>query len=248
MSTFRNTAGPLAACVMTVSVLAACEAPRPAPGSVYDPYEAENRETHEINKAVDAAAFRGEAKQPGPIGQGVANVGHNLGLPRMVVNSVLQGRPEPAVKNTLRFAINTTLGVGGLFDPAGHWFNLPEETTDFGETLHVWGVREGAYMELPLIGPSTERDTVGKIVDVLIDPVGHVLSGNDLWVARAFRLGARSVDRKRYGATVDSVLHESADSYAQSRLLYLQNRRHKLSGAAASDETVFDPYEDPYGE
>lgn len=237
----------LAVCAGSLAFLAACAAECPPAGQIWDPYETQNRETHEMNKAL-VAAVSGDAAggEPGPLGKAVSNVGHNLGLPRMVVNSVLQGRPEPALKNTLRFAVNSTIGVAGLFDPAGHWFNLTEEETDFGETLHVWGVREGAYMELPLIGPSTERDTVGRIVDVAIDPVGHLLRGNDRVASVVLRFGAKIVDSQRYAATTNSILFDSTDSYTQSRLLYLQNRRHQLANQEELDAESFDPYEDPY--
>lgn len=166
----------------------------------------------------------------------------------MVVNSVLQARPVPAAKNTLRFVLNTTIGVAGIFDPAGHWFGLPEEPTDFGETLHVWGVGEGNYMEVPVIGPSTERDTLGRLADLALDPVLGAAALGEKAAVFALRLGARSVDRGRYASTVESILYDSADSYAQSRLLYLQSRRHALGGAMAETDEAFDPYEDPYAE
>jgi phospholipid-binding lipoprotein MlaA len=250
MSALSNRIGrPLAPVAALALMLAACQAPQPAPGTMHDPYEAENRATHEMNKRIDSAFFRGdEGGAPGPLGQAVSNVGHNLGLPRMVVNSLLQARPAPAAKNTLRFVLNSTIGVAGIFDPAGHWFGLPEETTDFGETLHVWGVAEGNYVELPIIGPSTERDTVGRVADLVLDPVTAAASLGEKAAVFALRLGARSVDRKRYASTVDSILYESADSYAQSRLLYLQSRRHKLGGEMAETADVFDPYEDPYAQ
>ncbi|PCD76292.1 MlaA family lipoprotein [Pseudothioclava arenosa] len=241
--------GAASAFVLAAVVLAGCAAKLPAPGEIHDPYEAENRETHDMNKRLDQAMFKeGSGGPPGPIGQAVSNLRNNLGLPRMVVNSTLQLRPEPAAKNTLRFAINTTLGIGGIFDPAGHWFGLTEETTDFGETLHVWGVGEGNYVELPVIGPSTERDAVGRFVDLLIDPALLLANGEEKAAILALRIAARSVDRKRYAATVNSILYDSADSYAQSRLLYLQNRRFELGGDAATEAELFDPYEDPYAE
>ena len=228
--------------------LSAC-AQQPVASGINDPYEAENRNTHAFNTRVDAALFRGgEGGPPGPVGQAVSNAGGNLGLPGKVVNSLLQGRPEPAIKNGFRFLINSTLGVGGLFDPAGSSFSLPETETDFGETLHVWGGPEGAYLEWPLLGPTTERDAMGTIVDSLINPL-NLLERNERAAAFALRLGAQSVERKRFAATYDSVLHDSADSYAQTRLIYLQNRRHQLQGETEeNDANAYDPYEDVYGQ
>ncbi|WP_295534150.1 VacJ family lipoprotein [uncultured Thioclava sp.] len=228
--------------------LAGC-GPAPRGSGINDPYEASNRQTHAFNKKADSVLFRApssdDTRPPvGPVGHAIGNVGNNLGLPSMVLNSLLQGRPEPAIKNTFRFIINSTLGLGGIFDPAGTRFSLPESTTDFGETLHVWGVGEGTYLELPIFGPSTERDALGKVVDLVIDPL-NALDPDPRLVAKAFRLGARVETRKKYSATVDSVLHDSADSYAQSRLLYLQNRRFELNGEERNDAAAYDPYDDP---
>jgi phospholipid-binding lipoprotein MlaA len=232
--------------MLVVVVLAACTAP-PPPAEPHDPDEAQNREVHAFNKAVDRALVNPAANSygsivPEPVRMGVGNFAGNLELPGEVVNSVLQGRIGPAAENTLRFAINSTIGIGGLFDPA-RAMGIDGRRTDFGETLHVWGAGEGAYVELPLLGPSTSRDAVGKVVDVALDPFRLVLpraEANAVTVIGGFStLG----DRYRFGNTIDSVLYESADSYAQSRLLYLQNRRFELGQAAAEDDFL-DPYED----
>ncbi|MCT4331473.1 VacJ family lipoprotein [Paracoccus sp. YLB-12] len=225
---------------------------------VNDPYEAQNRQIHDFNKAVDARLIgpvsrlastggddaASDTGQPGALDL-VINMGSNLSLPGKVVNSLLQGRPGPATRNFFRFAVNSTLGIGGMFDPAGSDFGLPEEDTDFGETLAVWGVPEGAYVELPVLGPSTQRDAVGKVVDLAIDPMWSILQ-TDRQRALAFglRAGAKAGDRARFGDTVDSVLRDSADSYAQTRLIYLMHRRHDL-GEESSD---IDPYADPYAD
>ncbi|WP_415184256.1 VacJ family lipoprotein [Phaeovulum sp.] len=245
----RHTA--LAGCALLV--LAAC-ASAPAPVGVSDPYEAQNRQVHDFNVALDKALFMGSGTEgattgvPEPVLRTVSNFGGNLGLPGKVVNSILQGRPEPAVKNTFRFLINSTLGVAGIFDPAGSSFSLPETYTDFGETLHVWGVGEGAYLELPVLGPSTERDLVGTVVDIVIDPLRIILPEPETYYATGARLASKVSDRLRFGDTIDSILHESADSYAQSRLLYLQNRRYQLGTQSVTDADAYDPYEDPYGQ
>ncbi|WP_245794982.1 MULTISPECIES: VacJ family lipoprotein [Thioclava] len=229
---------------MTLLALAAC-GPGPRETGINDPYEASNRQTHEFNKSVDAAFFRGDDDQgAGPVARTLYNVGNNLSLPGKVVNSLLQGRPEPAIKNTFRFVINSTLGLGGIFDPAGSSFSLPETDTDFGETLHVWGVGEGAYVELPFVGPSTERDALGMVVDFVINPL-NALPEKERVAASALRLGGHFAKRRIYSATIDSVLYDSADSYAQGRLLYLQNRRFELNGEETNDAYAYDPYDDP---
>jgi phospholipid-binding lipoprotein MlaA len=216
---------------------------------VNDPYEAQNRRVHAFNKGLDRAVIgpvsnlvSSAEKAPGQTGAMdlVINAGSNLSLPGKVVNSVLQGRPEPAIKNFFRFAVNTTLGMGGLLDPAGKDFGLPEQDTDFGETLAVWGVPEGAYLELPVLGPSTQRDAVGKVVDLAIDPLYHLLHRDGAWAAFGLRVASKAGERARFGDTVDSVLQDSADSYAQVRLIYLMHRRHELNEGGAE----IDPYAD----
>ena len=216
---------------------------------VNDPFEAENRRVHAFNKGFDrrvVAPVARLASSGNDTGDGpgamdlVINAGSNLSLPGKVVNSVLQGRPEPAIKNFFRFAVNTTLGIGGLLDPAGQDFGLPEQDTDFGETLAAWGVPEGAYLELPILGPSTQRDAVGKVVDLVIDPLNHLLHRDGAWAAFGLRAASKAGDRARFGDTVDSVLQDSADSYAQLRLIYLMHRRHELNEGG----TDIDPYAD----
>lgn len=235
---------------------------------INDPYEANNRRTHAFNKALDskligpvARAAKGDddggSKQSGQVGltDAVVNIGANLALPVKVVNSLLQARPVPAARNTARFMINSTLGLGGIFDPAGMEFDLTETDTDFGETLAVWGVPEGAYLEIPVLGPSTQRDSVGRIVDLVIDPFysSTALSTGQKITVFVLRAASKAGDRARFGDTVDSVLQESADSYAQLRLIYLMHRRHDVGeeGAAldpyaetGADAGVIDPYED----
>lgn len=233
-----------------LALVAACGG-RPETG-INDPYEARNRRVHEANKQIDTALFGNPERNgvvpeiPEPVARGLGNVSDNLGAPGNVVNGLLQGNPETVVVNTFRFVINTTVGIGGLFDPASA-IGLPEDETDFGETLYVWGVPEGVYMELPVLGPSTERDLAGRIVDFALDPVGRVLDAPEIDYARAARVGGAIGSRQRFANTFESVLYGSADSYAQARLLYLQNRRFEL-GQETEEEEIFDPYGDPYAE
>ena len=237
-----------AAALMALSACASAP-----PGEIADPYEPMNRQVHAFNKGLDARVVRPIARAAGKGGDGpaapdqgagpvelIGNFGSNLSLPGKVVNHLLQGRPEPAVRNSFRFLVNTTLGFGGLLDPATTDFALPEIDTDFGETLHVWGVPSGAYLELPVLGPSTERDLAGKIVDfVLINPLDNVLTDEQKAAGTVARIVSKAGDRARFGSTVDSILHDSADSYAQTRLLYTQHRRYELK----QEEAVIDPYE-----
>jgi len=230
--------------------LAGCSA-APSPQGITDPKEAANREIHAFNQGIDKALVRPASGAygsvlPEPVKRGVSNFAMNLDAPGDVANNLLQGRIGNAGQNTLRFAVNTVLGIGGLFDTATA-LGLPGKPTDFGETLHIWGAGEGNYVELPFVGPSTERDFVGLIVDLALNPVRLALPEPQASYATVAKLGSKLGDRDRYSEIVDQVLYESADSYAQSRLLYLQNRRFAL-GQTTTDDTFVDPYEDPYAQ
>lgn len=238
--------------VVGVALLGACAAPAPLPVLQSDPHEAANRRTHALNQSIDKALVGPAARGAGsvlssPVGIGIENVAGNLSMPGAILNKTLQGNFEDAVHNTWRLVLNSTLGLGGLFDPASA-MGLTARKTDFGATMHTWGSGEGAYLVLPVLGPSTERDAFGTVVDAVIDPVGIVLKSPESYWARGIRLGSKLSDRARFGNTVDSILHESADSYAQTRLLYLQSRRFELGQEAGDDDAFIDPYADPYGD
>ncbi len=241
----KHSLRPVLAGLVSLASLSAC-ATQPVAQDVYDPNEAANREVHAFNKAIDTAlvrpvsgVFAGDGT-PGPIGRGIANVAGNLAEPGRVVNSLLQLNIGDAAQSTLRFAFNSTFGLAGILDPSTA-LGVEERDTDFGETLHVWGAGEGAYVELPLLGPSTERDVVGRVVDYVINPTRILLDPPESYVGTAAGLASTVGERGRFSGTVDSILYDSADSYAQARLLYLQNRRFDL-GQTASDDSFEDPY------
>ncbi|MFM7443908.1 MAG: VacJ family lipoprotein, partial [Tabrizicola sp.] len=240
---------------LAAGLLAGCAAPA-GPDAINDPFEPANRKVHAFNKGVDRAlvgpASKGVGIVPEPVKQGIGNLADTLSLPGDIANNLLQLRLVAAGENTLRLAGNLTFGLGGLIDFSSA-IGLEGKPTDFGETLHVWGVGEGPYLELPLAGPSTARDTVGMIVDTVFDPVSRALPVREANAALGIRLFSRLGDRDRFSETVDSVLYDSADSYAQARLLYLQNRRFTLARAkatgeaAATDDGFIDPYADAGG-
>lgn len=233
-----------------IALLSACAAPTPS-ATPNDPYEGTNRVMHSVNRGIDKVFVRPSSKVygvvlPRPVKSGVANFATNLDLPGDMVNGMLQGNINGFGKNFFRFAINSTLGVGGLFDPAKS-FGLEAAKTDFGQTLHVWGVGEGPYVELPGVGPSTVRDAVGTAVDIAANPVSLILPSPESYYATAAKVGSKLGDRDRYSDTIDSILYDSADSYAQARLLYLQNRRFEL-GQTAEAGSAGDDFIDPYAE
>lgn len=237
-----------AACVLiTIAVLTACTAPTPD-AAINDPFEGANRNVHAFNKGLDRAILRpaGQVANvvPDEISDRVTNFADNVGLPGMIANGLLQGDIGGSGTNTFRFIINTTVGIAGLFDPAGA-IGLAEESTDFGETLHVWGVGEGAYVELPVFGPSTTRDAVGTLVDLVFDPLEGVGTDVQLDYGTATRAADLAITRGAFQDTFDGVLYDSADSYAQARLAYLQNRRFELGQDVPAGETI-DPFADDF--
>ena len=237
------------ALVLATAVLtSACATQDPAAkaaGEIFDPYENTNRSVHQFNKGLDRYAFRPASKGyvavvPPDMVTAFGNFAENLSKPGDAVNYLLQGNIKGAGQALGRFAVNTVLGIGGLGDPASD-FKMAEARTDFGETLHVWGAGEGAYVELPAYGPSTTRDAVGIVVDFFTNPLSQ-LENNP---AEDLQIPAEVVDqlgnRGTYSDTIDSILYESADSYAQGRQIYLQNRRFELGQEDAGSE--IDPFE-----
>ncbi len=216
-------------------------------GDIHDPFEPTNRKIHGANKTLDRALLRPAANEyghlPPELRQGASNFADNLSVPGTVVNDLLQFHIEDAIHNTLRFAINTTVGLGGLWDPASK-AGIEPRPSDFGETLHVWGFGEGAYVELPLLGPSTTRDTVGIVADIFLDPMGNILPADAQWLIPASFVTNKLNDRASFSQTVDSVLYESEDSYAQTRLFYLESRRFQLGGADEAEDELYDLYEE----
>lgn len=247
----RNQA--IVSAILVAVMVSGCSAPGPdaAPGDIFDPNEARNRKTHAFNRGVDRALLKpagaGYTKIiPEPVQDSIGNFASNLALPGAIVNNLLQGNIRGASQNTARFLLNSTLGFAGLAD-AGTAFHVPAVDTNFGETLAVWGVREGAYVELPFLGPSTERDTAGKVVDLFTNPLSYIIKGSPEKYLGTVANGLDTIgDRGRYSETIDSILYDSADSYAQARLIYLQNSRFDLG--VEDDSTYVDPYDDLYAE
>ena len=231
--------------------VAGCSVPE-TPTDIHDPYESVNRSVHAFNKGLDRTLLRPVSQAygtvlPAPIRNSVSNLSNNFRAPSLVVNDALQGKADDAVHNGFRFLLNSSLGVLGLFDVALS-FGLEERYTDFGETLAVWGTPEGAYVELPVLGPYTERSAVGWFVDVFTNPIGYAFPSNDLATARIVTYSGLVVNT-RYLLTesIDSILYDSADSYAQLRLFYLESSRFNLGeGEASAIDTEI--YDDLYGD
>ncbi|WP_461426716.1 MlaA family lipoprotein [Gymnodinialimonas sp.] len=264
--TFSKLPGRLCAVALALLVTACGPATLPPGDQIADADEARNRAAHATNIALDRAVLDPVATAygtavPEPVRVGVSNFASNLNQPGYVVNNILQLRLGDAAQNTLRFALNSTIGVGGLFDVATA-LGVPEEETDFGETLHLYGVGEGDYVVHPFLGPSTTRDTVGRVVDFAMNPLRHHIDAPESYYSTGASIGSALNSRYAFDDTIDSVLYESADSYLQMRSLYLQQRRFELGGtaatyedpyanedpAAAAEAVAADPYYDPYSD
>ncbi len=231
--------------LVLLSFLTAC-ASGPVPAEhINDPFEETNRQIHEFNKAMDAIALAPAAATygavvPKGVRDAVDNSANNLALPGQTINHILQGDIADALQTATRFALNSTLGIAGLFDPASE-VGLFEAPTNFGETLQFYGAAEGPYVELPLIGGSTVRGTVGMVVDFAIDPLRHYIPSPEreyLFLLKGVDLVG---DRLTYSDLVNLLLYESTDSYASQRISYLQNMRHNLG-----TELVIEDLEDPF--
>ena len=214
-------------------------------GNYDDPYENVNRKSHEVNKVIDKKVLRPSSKVYSKVvGQkpraAISNFSENWGLPKDFINYALQGDIGNASNTTGQFLINSTIGIVGLFDPSER-VGISARGTDFGETLHKWGVSEGDYVEIIFLGPSTERDALGKVADLVLDPVGFVFNPWQSRLRSTANVGNVLGNRAALGSTIDSVLYESADSYAQTKLAYLQGRRFRLNPEIS--EVYYDPYE-----
>jgi phospholipid-binding lipoprotein MlaA len=157
---------------------------------------------------------------PAPARRAIFRFFENLESPALFLNDVLQLAPLDASKTTARFVINTTAGVAGLFDPAGA-IGVEKHDTDFGETLAVWGVPSGTYVVIPLLGPSTARDTFGELVDGVLHPTMWFLSPvQQVLIRTSDGLSAYDVERER----LDALRATSVDFYAAIRSAYLMDR------------------------
>jgi phospholipid-binding lipoprotein MlaA len=190
-----------------------------------DPFEPFNRAMFSFNEVVDRYALEPVAKgyravTPKKFREGVGNVLHNLRAPVTFANDVLQAEPTRAGTTFARFGINTTLGVVGVFDVAST-FGLQKHSEDFGQTLGVWGVPSGPYLVLPILGPSTVRDTSGALVDMALNPINYAdFDGDDAFRATRTTL---SILNGRAGAieAIQSVRDTAIDPYVSIRTTYV---------------------------
>lgn len=238
---------PLATPLLACAALTACATPGQQRLAEQDPLERYNRAVWDMNMALDKSIVKPTASAyrtvtPKAARRGIGRILDNFDEPFSAINSLLQGRPDRAVRSLGRFVVNSTIGVGGLADHATG-FGLPEEPADFGQTLAVWGVNAGPYVVLPLLGPSTFRDSVGFGVEFAFDPQNlvqrRVMSTWPRWGLRGFE--AIDLRAKLMDMGADAVLETSADPYATARSAYLQRRAAIIAGVRQQAPTGVDP-------
>jgi len=206
-----------------------------------DPWESWNRGVYKVNDKLDRAIAKPAAKAyvrvvPQPIRTGVSNFFANLNTPTVMINDALQGKFLAAGNDLARFVLNSTVGVGGVLDPATS-AGLARNEEDFGQTLGHWGVHPGPFVELPILGPSDLRDAPAKVVDTYTNPRQYIK--NDyikygLWLPDL-------VDRRAALLSLDDTLQHVYDPYAFIRDAYLQRRAYLISDGKITEEPLVDP-------
>ena len=222
---------------------------------VKDCFEGLNRATFSLNQGLDKVIFKpvakGYRKLPSPIRSGTSNALENISSLITIPNNILQGEFRKAGVNTGRFAVNTTIGILGIFDVATK-MNFPEyEREDYGQTFGAWGIGAGCYVVLPVIGPSTVRDAFGSFVNVLGgDPYYNAsVHGNNQYLDKEIYMTTKIVSgidfRAKNLESIDNLEKNSMDFYASVRSLYLQDRQQKIRN---SDPTIDIMYEGDWEE
>jgi phospholipid-binding lipoprotein MlaA len=235
--------------IVCAGLLAACATPPSDPAArasfeeANDPLEPMNRAIFDVNMAVDKAILKPVAigyrdVVHSDIRNSIRNFLNNVASPVIFINDVLQGEASRASDTAVRFFVNSTAGMLGLFDVAAE-YGLERHSEDFGQTLAVWGFDDGPYIMLPLYGPSNVRDTVGKVAQSFMNPFTYWARNNDLTLAK---LGTSIVDgidrRSRHIDDLDDIEKNALDFYATLRSLYRQNRRSEILNGDVTDIPV----------
>lgn len=208
---------------------------------VNDPFEEINRKTYEFNEKLDSTILKPTAevysKFPPKIKKGVTNFFNNLEEVDTSVNQLLQGKPKKSLGAITRFVINSTIGIAGIFDVATK-MGIDRNEEDFGQTLAVWGVPEGPYIMLPLLGPSTLRDTVSRPVSSFLSVTFHMTEAD-------VNIALKSVDaletRERL-LDVESLV--SGDKYSFVKDAYIQSMNYEIKDGIDVEDKFVDDMDD----
>jgi len=237
---------------MLIQLAGCASAIPPAPKdqrTASDPWEPLNRRVDAFNRNVDKVTLKPLAKAyeavlPSPLRRGINNFSKNLLTPMYIVNNLLQGKIKRSFSETGRFLANSTIGIGGLFD-VGASLGLETYREDFGQTLAVWGVPNGPYVVLPIIGPATLRDATMMPLNFAADPLfylDHDRTRRTIYLVRA-------VDLRAQFFTAESLIEDSFDRYLTVRESYLQNRQYLIfDGNPPEDDDFYDDFYDDFEE
>jgi phospholipid-binding lipoprotein MlaA len=215
--------------------LAACAAVPPSERNPRDPWQRMNRGIYKFNDAFDRGIAQPVARTyvrvlPQTVRTGVTNFFNNVTYPDVIVNALLQGQLKLFARDTGRFVVNTTVGIGGLFDPASH-IGLTYEDRDFGQTFGKWGIPSGPFLVLPFLGPSDIRDGIGRVPDSYAGPWPYIQ--NPYWDYGTLLL--HEVDVRANLLPLTDVARKSYDPYAFERNAYLQHRDFMVKGPNAQN-------------
>ena len=220
------------------------------PKVVKDCFEGLNKASFSFNQGLDKAIFKpvakGYRKLPSPVRTGTSNALENLSSLITIPNNILQGQFKTAGINTGRFIINTTIGVLGLIDVAEK-MDFPEyEKEDYGQTFGVWGIGAGCYVVLPVLGPSTVRDTLGSFANVMGgDPYYNASThGNNEYLTKSVYMTTKIITGVDFRAknldSIDNLEKNSLDFYASVKSLYLQDRQQKIANSNPTIEIMYE--------
>ena len=203
-----------------------------------DPWERFNRGVFNFNDALDRAIARPVAKgyvkvTPRVVRSGISNAFSNLDTVPTIINDALQGKFRQAGHDSARFLMNSTLGLGGLFDPASA-AGLEYNDEDLGQTLGKWGVKSGAYLVLPILGPSSVRDAFARAADSYMEPVYYLEDDSTRYFIRLGDL----LDQRASLLELDAQLERSYDKYAFVRNAWLQRREYQVKDGNVEDESL----------
>ncbi|HEY6125803.1 MAG TPA: VacJ family lipoprotein [Steroidobacteraceae bacterium] len=203
-----------------------------------DPWERFNRTTFKFNDALDRAIAKPVAKgyvkvTPRVVRTGISNFFNNLDTVPTIVNDALQGKFRQAGHDSARFLLNSTLGLGGLFDPASA-AGLDANDEDLGQTFGKWGVKPGPYLVLPVLGPSTTRDAFSRLADTYLEPVWYLEDDSTRYLIRVIDL----LDQRASLLELESQLARSYDRYAFIRNAWLQRREYQVKDGNIEDDSL----------
>ena len=248
---------PLKTLIFAITILSLCFTSSMAEEkyTANECFEKFSRGTLKFNQGLDRAIFKPIAKGyralPVPIRAGTSNFVNNLRSLLTLSNNLLQGDFRGAGNTAGRFAVNTTVGILGVFDPASKIGLEKRGREDFGQTLGVWGAESGCYFVLPVLGPTTTRDALGLVGNVFIDPVYQLTHNTETDIVIGnqnlsehnyyYYKGTDAVDfRSKNIESLDSLEKNSIDFYASVKSIYLQNRSQKISNSPIPEKNQDD--------